>query len=47
MSWGKVSHSRADFDVATTAASNWILATTSSRWILAATASSQASKPEF
>jgi hypothetical protein len=44
---GKVSHSRADFDVATTAASSWILATIASRWILAAATSSRASRLEF
>jgi hypothetical protein len=44
---GKVSHSRTDFDVATTTASSWILATTASRWILATTASSRACRTEF
>jgi hypothetical protein len=35
---GRVTHSQADFDMATTVTSNWILATT---------ASSRASRPEF
>jgi hypothetical protein len=44
---GRVSYSRADFDVAATAASSWILVATTFMWILATTASSQASRPEF
>jgi hypothetical protein len=36
---GRGSYSRAAFDIATTAASSWILAATASKWILAATAS--------
>jgi hypothetical protein len=44
---GRVSHSRADFDVAATAASSCILAAAASSWILAATASSRPSRPEF
>jgi hypothetical protein len=44
---GRVSHSRAAFDVATATASSWILAATAFRWILAAIASSRSSKPEF
>jgi hypothetical protein len=44
-----VSRSRAASDVATTAASNWILAasTTASNWILATTTSNRPSKVEF
>jgi hypothetical protein len=37
---GRVSGSRADFNVATTAASSWILAAITTRWILAATTAS-------
>jgi hypothetical protein len=44
---GRVSHSRIDFDVATTATSSWILAATTSKWILPATTSNWASRPEF
>jgi hypothetical protein len=44
---GRVSHSRAYFDVATTAASRWILTATASRWILASIAFSQQSRSEF
>jgi hypothetical protein len=44
---GKVSRSYADFGVAATAASRWILAFTTSRWILAATTSSRPSRSEF
>jgi hypothetical protein len=44
---GRVSHSRAAFNVTATTASSWILAATASRWILAATASSRSSRPEF
>jgi hypothetical protein len=43
----RVSRSRADFDVAATTASSWILTATASKWILVATTSNQASKPEF
>jgi hypothetical protein len=43
----RVSHSRADFDVAATDASSWILATTASRSIHAAIVSSRSSRPEF
>jgi hypothetical protein len=35
---GRVFRNRADFDVAATIASNWILAVTASKWILAAIA---------
>jgi uncharacterized membrane protein YoaK (UPF0700 family) len=44
---GRVSCSRAAFDVAATTASSWILATTTFRWILAATASNRPSRLEF
>jgi hypothetical protein len=44
---GRVSSSRAAFDVTATIASRWILASTASRWILAATASSRPSRSEF
>jgi hypothetical protein len=44
---GRGSYSQAAFDIATTAASSWILAATASKWILAATASSGPSRPEL
>jgi hypothetical protein len=44
---GRVSRSRIDFDVATTASSSWILAATAFKWILAATYSSRSSRPEL
>jgi hypothetical protein len=45
----RLSRSQADFDVAATVTSSWILAATAtvSWWILAATASSRACRPEF
>jgi hypothetical protein len=44
---GRVSRSRAAFNVAATATSSWILATATSSWILATTAFSRPSKLEF
>jgi hypothetical protein len=44
---GRVSRSRAGFDVVTTATSSWILAATASTWILAAISSSRSSRKEF